>query len=530
MTQHIYTASSLKKNVTNHRSTILLSFLLLIALGLRLFGIGFDLPNLSHPDEDAVIMPAINILKTGNWEPTRMEYGSFHIYLLTGVFATVYALETRDGRINSVDELPLYERGSLPASYPYPEYFLAARIVSALLGTLFVLIIYMFGKRLGNKQQGLIAALIAAILPALVVNDHFATTDTALMFWVAVSLYLLIRVYDNWETDSLWAYAGAGFVCGLAVSTKYNGIVLAIPLFLVPILRVKTLDELLSFRVISGPLAMAAGFLIGTPFALLNLPKFLHWFGYSLRLYNAPGQEINSPVWLWHLKYHLSSPHTPIILLSIFGFFISFRYWGVKRAIIVNSFVIALWLAILGQTNAQTRMWLPSAPLVILWSTLTVDITISKTKQFLTSRHKNSNWAYGIMLLLIIPFLYYSIRYDLNFRAGDVRNLARQWIVENIPPGSKIAIDYFHPNLNPETWNLTRTFFVYDHDYQWYVENGVEYLIVNDVLNDFSQRPPGTYDRYQTLISQVCEIGSIPGTFIATTDTEIKIYRVEPCP
>ncbi|HUM68302.1 MAG TPA: glycosyltransferase family 39 protein, partial [Chloroflexota bacterium] len=377
-----------------HGPAILLGFLLFVALLLRLIGIGFDLPYLMHPDEDAVVMPAINILKTGDWAPTRMEYGTFHIYLLTAVFAGVFSLAARDGRMATVDQLPLFERGTIPAIYTYPEYFLAARLVSAVLGMLFVLVVYMLGRRLGNQRQGLIAAAIAAFLPALVVNDHFATTDTALMFWVALSLYLLLRVYDNWERDNFWAYAGAGFVCGLAASTKYNGLVLAVPLLLVPLLRVRGLDECLSWRVIAGPLAMLVGFLAGTPYALLDLPKFLYWFGYSLHLYNAPGREVVMPVWLWHVRFHLTNPHMPVMILGVIGLVLSFRYWGMRRAAIVNSFAVVLWLAILGQTNAQSRMWLPGASLFILWAALVLDILMGRLVVILNARQKNPHWAY----------------------------------------------------------------------------------------------------------------------------------------
>jgi hypothetical protein len=508
---------------------ILLTLLLLVGLALRLIGIDFGLPYLMHPDEDAVIMPAINILKTGDWAPTRMEYGTFHIYLLTVVFTAVYALAARGGHIASVDQLTLFERGTIPAIYEYPEYFVAARIVSAVFGTLTILIIYMLGQRLGGRRQGLIAAAIAAFLPALVVNDHFATTDSPLMFWVTLSLYLLLRAYDNWEVDSLWAYAGAGFVCGLATSTKYNGMVLILPLLLVPILRARSLDELLSLRFMSGPLMMLGGFLAGTPYAALDLPKFLHWFGYSLHLYNAPDRVVTMPVWLWHLRHHLTNPHMPVIVMGVIGAVLSFRYWGWQQAVILNSFAILLWLAILGQTNAQTRMWLPAAPLFVLWTAWVIDMLIQKLSKWLVWRQLRPHWAYLPLILLLLPLFNFSLYYAINFQRDDVRTVAREWVEVNIPPGSTIAIDYFHPNLDPTVWSLTRTFYIFEHDIEWYKQQGVEYLILNEALTDFGQHPPEAYERYRALLQDVCEVGAVHGPFVATTMFDIKIYRVEGC-
>lgn len=507
----------------------LLALILVAALALRLVGADFGLPYLNHPDEDALVMPAINILKTGDWAPARMEYGTLHIYLLTAVFAGVFALLARSGRIATVDQLPLYERGTIPAVYQFPEFFLAARIFSALLGTLFVLLVYMLGRRLGNRRLGLIAAAVAAFLPAIVVNGHFATPDTALMFWVALALTLLLRVYDDWDADSGWAYAGAGFVCGLAASTKYNGVLLAAPLLLAPMLRVRSLDEALRLRVLGGPLAMAAGFLAGTPYAVLDPPEFLEWLGYSLHLYNAPGRTVAMPVWLWHLRSHFTSPHAPLIVLAAIGVALSFRHWGARRAAIVNVFPIVLWLAILGQTNAQARMWFPGAAPVVLWAALALHLVVQRAAAFLQARQRDRRWAWALVFLLLAPLLAFSLRYDLNFLQDDVRTKARQWIAAHIPAGTPLAVDYFHPQLDPAVWPQTRSFAIQDHDYQWYVEQGVEYIVLNEALTDFARQSPEAEARYHNLLSRLCEAGSVRGPFLAATTFDIKIYRVEGC-
>jgi hypothetical protein len=349
------------------------------------------------------------------------------------------------------------------------------------------------------------------------------------MFWVALSLYLLLRTYDNWSTDSLWAYAGAGFVCGLATSAKYNGMILIVPLLLVPILRIRSLDEALTLRVIIGPLMMVVGFLVGTPYAILDIPQFLHWFGYSINLYNAPERIVAMPVWLWHLRYHLTNPHAPVILMGILGAILSFRHWGSKRAVVVNSFAFTMLLVVLGQTNAQTRMWLPTATLFILWSAVIADLLMQRVGHWLNWRRRSPHWSYALLFFLLAPFLYFSLHYGMNFRRGDVRTAAREWIEVNIPPGSSIAVDYFHPNLDPSIWPLRRTFRIYDYEVKWYKDQGVEYLVLNEALSDFGQQSPDAYGRYQDLLQNVCEVGSVRGPFVATVEFSVKIYRVGQC-
>lgn len=506
--------------------SLLLALILVAGLALRLWGIGFDLPDLYHPDEDAIIMPAIHIIKTGDLKPIRMEYGTLHIYVLTAVSAVVFLLSVRDGYIQSVDQLAFFERGTYPAVYPHPEYYLAARGVSAIMGTGVVLLVYLLARRLGNERLGLIAAALAALTPALVLDAHFATTDTPLMFWVSLSLYLLVRSYDSWNEDNMWAYAGAGLVCGLAASTKYNGVILAVPLLLVPVLRVQKLEDAIRMRVLIGPLAMIAGFLIGTPFALLDLPAFLEWFGYSLRLYNRP-QAPPVSAWQWHLNYHFTSPHALIFVLGLVGLSLAFYYWR-KRAIILNTFVLVLWLAILDQTNYQTRMWLPSAPLFMIGAALSLDLLIQKAVDFLASRRLDGRLAY-LPLLLILPLLATSIQYGKNLQGGDVRTLAARWIAENIPAGTPIAGDYFMPNIDAQKWPVTKVFYLFDQDLDWYRERGIEYLVMNVAHDNFSTLPAGAQARYRAFIQDVCLADVVHGPFLAATYLDIRIYKMPPC-
>lgn len=513
-----------------HKFSIALALILLLAFGLRIWGIGFGLPNLYHPDEDAVVMPAINIIKTGNLEPTRMEYGSLHIYLLTAVSALTFVRMARNGGyLESPADLPIYERGTYPAVYPYAEYFLASRLVSVLLGVGIVLLLYMLVTRLTNKRQGLLAALLAAILPALVTHSHFATTDTALTFWSLLGLYLIIRVFDNWEDDSLWSYVGAGFVCGLAASTKYNGIVLIVPLVLVPLLKAKSLDELLNIRTFSGLFSMGLGFLAGTPYAIVNLPKLLYWVSYSLRLYNSPGQNLVGTSWQWHLNYHLNSSNTMVLVFGVVGFFFSWRYWGWCRALIINSFTLIFWLAIVSQTHREVRMWLPTAPIFIAWAVLLIDLLSGFLREIewpTWTKRAVSFVGIGMILLFLGNR---SIAISSGFASEDVRSQTQQWIEANIPTETAIAVEYFSPNLDITLWPVTKVFSLHQNPPEWYQEQGVEYFVFSEAGNDPSKMPEGDWARRQEFIANYCLVESFSGPFLSAEIMSMWVYRSGDC-
>jgi hypothetical protein len=487
-------------------------------------------------------MPALTILKTGDLEPVRLEYGSLQIYLLTGVLAAVYLHLARQGLIEDPAQLPIFERGSYPMVYAWPQFYLAARMVSLLAGLGVVIMAYMLARRLGNQRQALFTAAVTAVTPMLVDNAHYATPDSLLALMVTLALYLLVRAYDQWPSDTLWAYGGAAFVCGLATSTKYNGAVLLVPLLLVPLLRVHHLDGWLRARVLAGPLAFLLGFFAATPYAWLNIPLFLQWAGYALRLYNAPGQATAIPSWQWHLTYLATSREAPIFILGALGFCLSWRTWR-NRSILINGFALIYILAIIAQTNRQARMWLPLAPIVAAWAGLFLDWLAVRL------RHR---WAKGLIprpqapghdwrsilpvkamaflpSLLLIPPLFFSARLANSLATPDVRTATAQWIETHIPPGTPVAFDYFPPNVDPATWPVSRTFRLSDHELAWYQEQDVQYLVFSQGLYDPGRLSPADLSRYEQLLAQLCPVATIQGPFLSNPGFTMRVYKAPPC-
>jgi len=532
--------TSLRRALLAKQSAWLLALILVVALALRLWALDFGLPHLFHPDEDAVVMPALLMLKTGNLEPDRFEYGSLQIYALTAVSTIVYLYLARAGLVGDPTQLPIYERGAYPMTYALLDFFLAARLLSAVAGVGIVLMVYMLTRRLANQRQALVAAAITAVTPMLVDNAHYATPDTLLTFWTLFTLYLLVRAYDNWDTGNLWAYVGAAFVGGLATSTKYNGAVLLVPVLFVPLLKNKSLDDYLSLRTLGGPLGFVAGFLATSPFALLNLPLFLKWAGYAFRLYNQPSANFAVPSWQWHLQYLATSREAPVFIVGLLGFFFSLKQWG-RRGWIVNSFALFFTLAIFTQTGRQPRMWLPLAPIFAAWAALFIDTAAhyiqKKMAQRVVTDGRNPVWRATfatylpvvLALLLLLPAFAASLRIVSALQGPDVRLLAANWIETNVPAGAVVAVDYFPPNVDTAVWPVVRTFRHSQHDLDWFTEQNVAYLIFSQGIYSEQRLPPAEEPAYQLLLGQLCPVETVYGSFISNPDFTMRIYRVPPC-
>ncbi len=515
--------------ISRYGGPIALGAILLVGAALRLAALRFELPAVYHPDEDALVMPAMNIIKTGDWDPLRMDYGSLVIYLQVPVMALVYLLSALSGFITSPTDLIIMERGAFPGVFPHPEYVLGARLLSALFGIATILLVYMLANRLGGRRLGLIAAGLAALTPDLVVHSHYATADSIMVTLTVLALYLIVRAYDTWETDSAWPYIGAGLVCGLAMAAKLQGAVLVAPLALVPLLRARGLDDLLNGRVVGGLLAVAGGYLLATPYAILNTPKLLEFTSLVLRIYARPGHVPQGSTLVWQASEWFTGRNAAMMLAAVPGFVLSWRAWG-RRALLPNSYAMIVILLALTATTRETRTWLPVAPVACLWAALALDTLLTAIGR----RSSLKAWQRGaaaaaLMAVVALPLLVNSATGNKNLNGEDVRTEVQYWLEANVPPGEGVAFDRFWSNIDPDVWPVTLVFGHYGRELSWYSDQGVRYVVASDVIHNDDRLSAEEEASYNALTGQMCLVQQVNGRFLAVDDRDYWIYQTPPC-
>src|SRR3954447_25450291 len=119
--------------------------------------------------------------------------------------------------VPTTEKPPLYPTVLALASWLGLDSYAAHRVVSCLLGACAVVLIGLLARRVGGDRNGLLAAAIAAVYPALWMLDASLRSESLYLPLIVLVLLLAYRFHD----EPSWRRAGAlGAVIGLAALTR----------------------------------------------------------------------------------------------------------------------------------------------------------------------------------------------------------------------------------------------------------------------------------------------------------------------
>jgi len=115
--------------------------------------------------------------------------------------------------VNVMDIAPNWGMGTI----------LVGRFVTALFGSLTLLVVYLIGKDAYGRWTGLLAAALLAVAVLHVQLSHFATVDVILAFWIAVAIFSFHRIALS---PRLPYYLLGAVAAGFAIGTKWSAVTL----------------------------------------------------------------------------------------------------------------------------------------------------------------------------------------------------------------------------------------------------------------------------------------------------------------
>ena len=111
--------------------------------------------------------------------------------------------------------------------HKFSDLIFAARISTAFIFSLLILLVYKFTAREYGEYAGYFSAISLFIMPRIFGHAHFASLDICMSFTWFLTIFSFVKGIHNWK----WSII-TGIAYGLALATKLNSFFLPIPLLL----------------------------------------------------------------------------------------------------------------------------------------------------------------------------------------------------------------------------------------------------------------------------------------------------------
>mgnify|MGYP001275896041 FL=1 len=449
-------------NVTLNR--VLLALILLIAISLRLLGINAGLPMFTIiPDELTIVRGAMEIWESAvpeglGWPGTFYMFVlslSYLVYFLLGNASDVVAGLMGDwvGLLGTVDDFYVRYYTTPTAQY------IIARVWSVLFGTGTILLVFLVALRLYGMAAGLVAAGLLAVLPVHVAYSRLAVPDITMTFFVTASFYYVSRILENRRDSDYWL---AAVMVGLAVSNKLNGGIALLTLLFGHLASSNHMWSSIWWKLLDRRLIVATGitmltFYLATPYLVTAPSVVLKELAFSIL---SEGTREISFGTLKETLLGVSDGLGPVALLgSVLAIVWSFS--GGRRddrpikLILLTSLIYLLPFAI--SPRRSEYYLLPILPMVCIMASYGF---LNTWKQISLS-FARVTWMRFTLLAIVASLLAFSgartLSTAMELYEVDAGTLAKKWIEENIPVGTRIAVEDSRVPLTKNAVSIERT-------------------------------------------------------------------------
>jgi 4-amino-4-deoxy-L-arabinose transferase-like glycosyltransferase len=501
-------------------SVVTLAIILLLAGLLRFVAIDAGIPFNVGVDEPELMNRVLAMMRTGDFNPHFFDYPTLYMYLQLAVACLRFLAGASAGEWSSLQHVE-------PA-----DFYMWGRALTALFGTLTVLLVYRIGMRWGARHAALAAGLMA-VMPLHVRESHFVLTDVPATFFVTLTLLLTLRAHER-ERAKDFAWAGAA--AGLAAATKYPAaLALVVPLIAVWMtLGTKPSRLAASLAVVA---AGAAAFLLGAPYTILDLPGFLNGYAHLAGFYAS--KPLVEAAWLTYFKHLSRSMEWPAFLLVLAGLGLgavrAVRGPGRVRWTVTIAFPLLYFYFVSSQTLVFGRYLLPLLPFVCVLAACGAVSGVSLLRRFDIPRAARTAVIAALTAAAVLPPAWQSLNFVRVMSRTSTVELAHNWILANVPQGSSIVLETGALVLKPGRYaakNVPQLVldFRSQQEHEEYLKAGVEYIVASsqrygDAL-DAPHKFPQLYNAYMRLFEQSHELARFTPN-AEHPGPELRIYKLK---
>jgi hypothetical protein len=428
---------------TPARLAILMGILAL-AEWLRATGLSFGLPAVYNPDEVAIMSRALGFAR-GDLNPHNFLYPTFYFYVLFAWVGGWFAFAWATGAVPSLSAFQT--QFFLDPSGVY----LAGRALGVACGLATIWVTWLIGARVAGWRAGASAALFLAVAPTAVRDAHYVKHDVPVTLAIAAAMLVLARLaqigHDGHDghgghgaaaaapsqppdPPSRAALVGAGAACGVAFSTHYYAIFLALPLALAVALRVPGVGPRVRAWAWAA-LGASLTFFALSPFLLVEPATAWQDIVANRQIVVDRAGQLGTgpfPSALVYLRLLWQEGLGWPVLAAALGGAVLMARSRPWHALLLALFPVA-FLLFLSHTVAASRYLNPVLPFLAVFAGAAVALASRSTAV-----------AAVLTVLLALPGALQSQRLGAFFREGDTRSIAQQWIETHVPPGSTVLI------------------------------------------------------------------------------------------
>lgn len=416
--------------------------LFLLAFGVRAAGLGWGLPDHYHGDEDYLLERALYLPKSA-FDPHLYAWPAHPLfYLVFLLLGADYAVLRLAGNVSIPEDFAL--RVFLDASGE----MMIGRAFTAAVAGLAAAALYAFVRRFASKGAAALTAALYALHPLSVENGSVLRPDSLLDFFLVLAALASFRASQTGAArDFLWA----GAFLGGAFATRFAGLVGVVLLASIALIPGGVKPRARQV------LTAAGGFLLGVavtgPYLLLRPATTAEalwtlvggqWSGYE---FDPQYARVSGWSFFFLNMARHGGPAFPALLLAAAAWAAARR----DRALLSLALPVAAYYAgAIGPAGHNVQRYLlPILPYLCAligagaWSAAAV----------LLRDRRAFRWGAmaALAAALLGPPAWRSAGLLRDKYRPDSRREARAWILDNVPAGTRIMVDFYYLAPQVET-------------------------------------------------------------------------------
>jgi 4-amino-4-deoxy-L-arabinose transferase-like glycosyltransferase len=406
-----------------------------VALALRLWNLGQNLPLVYNIDESARFVPDAAAF-------FHQRLGYRELVNPPGMM----------GLLGIVDQAWFRPQGSSPSAAlarDPGEAYLLGRVVVALLSVAAVPVLYAAARRLVGRTAALVAAGLLAVAFLPVAYARVALADGPTLLFVALGLLGAAWLLQD-DPGRRRGIVLAGIAVGLAAGFKYNaGIVVLAPTAAL-VLRTPTTGWPHALRrgFLMGVVGVVA-FVVSNPYVLIDPHEVWRAISYQAN-WSKSGRYVGEPMtngfafYTWAAGWGVG--WAPLVAAVAGAALLAWRRWRIALVLLP---LVAGYLLVMGPQDRFFARWLlPIVPVLAICAGVAVAGVVG-----LLGRRRGLRIAVATVLALGLgaQSLAHSAHTAQVVGRDDTRTVARDWMERHVPPLSGVVLE----SMSPGSWMPT---------------------------------------------------------------------------